>query len=72
MENQVREYKSLQTITARRFRDIAAECVSFANAQGGVIVKDIQKLLYRLYKNNTIAGEGSKTYRTYRLFGKNN
>jgi len=38
MENQVREYKSLQTITARRFRDIAAECVGFANAQGGVIV----------------------------------
>jgi len=38
MENQVREYKSLQIITAGRFRDLAEECVGFANAQGGVIV----------------------------------
>ena len=38
MENQVREYKSLQVITAGRLRDLAAECVGFANAQGGTIV----------------------------------
>ena len=38
MENQVREYKSLQIITARKYRELAEECVSFANAQGGVIV----------------------------------
>ena len=38
MENQVREYKSLQVITAGRFRDLAEECVGFANAQGGMIV----------------------------------
>jgi ATP-dependent DNA helicase RecG len=38
LEDQVREYKSLQIIRAGRFRDLAAECVCFANAQGGVIV----------------------------------
>ena len=38
MENQFREYKSLQTIKAGRFKELAEECVAFANAQGGIIV----------------------------------
>jgi len=38
MENQFREYKSFQTIKAGRFKELAEECVAFANAQGGIIV----------------------------------
>jgi len=38
MENQVREYKSLQIIKAGRFKELAEECVAFANARGGTIV----------------------------------
>ena len=42
MENQVREYKSLQIITGGRFKELAEECVGFANAQGGVIVVGVE------------------------------
>ena len=38
MENQVIEYKSLQIIKAGRFKELAEECVGFANTQGGIIV----------------------------------
>jgi ATP-dependent DNA helicase RecG len=39
METQVREYKSLQIVTGGKdkVKDLAATCVCFANAQGGVI-----------------------------------
>ena len=42
MENQVKDYKSLRTIQAGRFKELAAECVCFANAQGGVIVIGVE------------------------------
>ena len=42
MENQVRDYKSLQIVKAGRFKELAADCVCFANAQGGVIVIGIE------------------------------
>jgi len=57
MENQVREYKSLKLITAGRFRDLADECVCFANAQGGVIVIGIDDKTQMPPQNQKIGQE---------------
>jgi predicted HTH transcriptional regulator len=44
MENQIREYKRLQMVTGGQFKDLAAECVAFANAQGGIIVIGVEDI----------------------------
>ena len=54
MENQVVEYKSLQTITAGRFKELASECVGFANAQGGMIVIGVDDKTQKPPLNQTI------------------
>ena len=43
-ESQNIEYKSIQKIRTgdKGFKDLAAECVAFANAQGGVMVIGIE------------------------------
>ena len=54
MENQIREYKRLQMVTGGQFKDLAAECVAFANAQGGIIVIGIEDKTKKISPNQKI------------------
>jgi len=54
MENQIREYKRLQIVTGGQFKDLAAECVAFANAQGGIIVIGVDDKTQKLPHNQII------------------
>ncbi|MCL2072356.1 MAG: putative DNA binding domain-containing protein [Marinilabiliaceae bacterium] len=54
MENQFRDKKSLQIIKAGRFKELAAECVCFANAHGGIIAIGVEDKTGEPPKNQKI------------------